>query len=61
MVLNMNSLTYEEESLISCFTGDSHIEIPKLIADMEKALPHVDEEMKSLMEQTLNKLKKTLN
>lgn len=54
----MNSLNYEEQSLISCFTDDSNIEISKLISDMENALPHVDADMKSFMEQTLKKLKR---
>lgn len=50
----MNGLTYEEYCLIKCFDGTSK---DKIIADMENKLSYLDEEMKVLTQQTLQKIK----
>lgn len=51
-------LTYEEQSLIACFNGTSRDEI---IADIESKLSYLDDEMKVLAKQTLQKIKNMTN
>ncbi|MCM1388128.1 MAG: transposon-transfer assisting family protein, partial [Bacillus sp. (in: Bacteria)] len=54
------NLTYEEYCLIKCFDGISK-EREEIIADMESKLPYLDEDMKTLAQQTLKKIKNMID
>lgn len=50
----MMKLTYEEQCLIACFDGISREEI---IQDIEIKLSYLDEDIKELTQQTLDKIR----
>lgn len=54
----MRKFTFEEQCLISCFTGSSRAEI---LMDMEQKLPYLEEDIGSLTQKTIKKLKSMTN